>query len=75
MIERAAEPLALLLRLAGTPWIGGISDDIEAAAAAGARGILVPTGRTRPAEIARAPETAPTLDAAVDLVLGGRGPR
>ncbi|WP_210748790.1 HAD-IIIA family hydrolase [Actinomadura latina] len=70
MIERAAERLGVLPSDCAV--IGDIGGDIEAAAAAGARGILVPTGRTRPAEIARAPETAPTLDAAVDLVLGGR---
>ncbi|GAA1879491.1 HAD-IIIA family hydrolase [Actinomadura bangladeshensis] len=70
MIERAAERLGVLP--SDCALIGDIGGDIEAAAAAGARGILVPTGRTRPAEISRAPETAPTLDAAVDLVLGGR---
>ncbi|MEU5995897.1 HAD-IIIA family hydrolase [Spirillospora sp. NPDC047418] len=70
MIQRAAERLGVLPSDCAV--IGDIGGDIEAAAAAGARGILVPTGRTRPAEIARAPETAPTLDAAVDLVLGGR---
>ncbi|MER7548160.1 HAD-IIIA family hydrolase [Spirillospora sp. NPDC127506] len=70
MIERAAERLGV--PPADCAVIGDAGGDIEAAAAAGARGILVPTGRTRPAEIARAPETAPTLDAAVDLVLGGR---
>ncbi|MFA1543775.1 HAD-IIIA family hydrolase [Actinomadura monticuli] len=70
MIERAAERLGVLPSDCAV--IGDVGGDIEAAAAAGARGILVPTGRTRPVEIARAPETAPTLDAAVDLVLGGR---
>ncbi|RFU38503.1 haloacid dehalogenase, partial [Actinomadura logoneensis] len=39
--------------------------------AAGARGVLVPTDRTRPAEIDAAPEVAPDLAAAVDLVLRG----
>ncbi|MUN40861.1 HAD-IIIA family hydrolase [Actinomadura litoris] len=70
MIERAAERLGALPSDCAV--IGDIGGDVEAAAAAGARGILVPTGRTRPAEIARAAETAPTLEAAVDLLLGGR---
>ncbi|XRQ14953.1 HAD-IIIA family hydrolase [Actinomadura welshii] len=70
MIERAARRLGALPSECAV--IGDIGGDVEAAAAAGARGILVPTGRTRPAEIARAAETAPSLRAAVDLVLGGR---
>lgn len=70
MIERAAERLGMLPSDCAV--IGDVGGDVEAAAAAGARGILVPTRRTRPAEIARAPETAPTLAAAVELVLGGR---
>ncbi|WP_242900720.1 HAD-IIIA family hydrolase [Actinomadura terrae] len=70
MIERAAERLGALPSDCAV--IGDIGGDVEAAAAAGARGILVPTGRTRPVEIARAVETAPTLEAAVDLLLGGR---
>ncbi|WP_131763519.1 D-glycero-alpha-D-manno-heptose-1,7-bisphosphate 7-phosphatase, partial [Actinomadura fibrosa] len=70
MIQRAARRLGALPSDCAV--IGDIGGDIEAAAAAGARGILVPTGRTRPVEIARAAETAPTLEAAVDLVLGGR---
>jgi len=49
--------------------IGDIGADVEAATAAGARGILVPTPVTRPEEVAAAPEVAPTLGAAVDLVL------
>ncbi|TDD30198.1 HAD-IIIA family hydrolase, partial [Actinomadura sp. KC06] len=70
MIERAARRLGV--PPSGCAVIGDIGGDVEAARAAGARGILVPTRRTRPAEIARAPETARTLRAAVDLVLGGR---
>ncbi|HEV3495533.1 MAG TPA: HAD family hydrolase [Actinomycetes bacterium] len=52
--------------------IGDIGSDVEAARAAGARGILVPTPVTRPEEVAAAPEVADTLEAAVDLVVGGR---
>jgi histidinol-phosphate phosphatase family protein len=50
--------------------IGDIGSDVEAARAAGAQGILVPTARTRPEEIAAAPEVAPDLGTAVDLLLG-----
>ena len=50
--------------------IGDIGTDVEAARAAGARAILVPTAATRREEIAAAPELAPDLPGAVDLLLG-----
>jgi histidinol-phosphate phosphatase family protein len=50
--------------------VGDIGADVEAARAAGARGVLVPTSRTRAEEIAAAPEVAPDLEAAVDLLIG-----
>ncbi|MCW2603210.1 MAG: putative D,D-heptose 1,7-bisphosphate phosphatase [Pseudonocardiales bacterium] len=50
--------------------IGDIDADISAAAAAGAIGILVPNGATRPEEIANAGLLARTLDEAVDLLIG-----
>jgi D-glycero-D-manno-heptose 1,7-bisphosphate phosphatase len=50
--------------------VGDIGADVEAARAAGARPVLVPTPRTRPEEIEAAPETAPSLAAAVELLLG-----
>ena len=50
--------------------IGDIGADVAAARAAGARGVLVPTAATRPEEVAAAPEVAPDLTAAVDLLLG-----
>jgi histidinol-phosphate phosphatase family protein len=50
--------------------IGDTGADIEAALAAGARGVLVPNAVTRAEEIARAPEVASTLHAAVQRVLG-----
>ena len=53
--------------------IGDIGSDVEAARAAGARAVLVPTGVTRPEEIAAAPVVAPDLVAAVELVLGPAG--
>ncbi|MET9070433.1 D-glycero-alpha-D-manno-heptose-1,7-bisphosphate 7-phosphatase [Streptosporangium sandarakinum] len=49
--------------------IGDIGRDVEAARAAGARGILVPTPVTLPEEVAAAPEVAADLAAAVDLAL------
>lgn len=52
--------------------IGDIAADVEAAAAAGATGILVPTPVTRRSEVAAAPHVAPTLADAVADVLGGR---
>jgi histidinol-phosphate phosphatase family protein len=52
--------------------IGDIGSDVQAARAVGARSILVPNAKTRREEVAAAPVVAPTLTAAVDLVLGGR---
>jgi len=49
--------------------IGDIGPDVQAATAAGARPVLVPTPRTRPEEIAAAPEVARSLDEAVDRLL------
>jgi HAD superfamily hydrolase (TIGR01662 family) len=51
--------------------VGDIGSDIEAAAAAGAVGILVPTVATRVAEIESAEHVQPDLAAAVDTVLRG----
>jgi HAD superfamily hydrolase (TIGR01662 family) len=52
--------------------IGDIGADIEAAAAAGAVGVLVPTPVTRREEVAAAGRRAETLARAVDDVLAGR---
>lgn len=52
--------------------IGDIGADVEAARAAGARGVLVPTEATRPDEVAAAPEVAPDLLSAVELLVGAR---
>ena len=49
--------------------VGDIAADVEAALAAGARPVLVPTSVTRPEEVAAAPETAPDLLSAVALLL------
>ncbi|MEV7808654.1 HAD family hydrolase [Microbispora sp. NPDC088329] len=51
--------------------IGDIGRDVEAARAAGARGVLVPTPETLLEEIAAAPEVASDLAEAIDLVLPG----
>ncbi|MBW3652128.1 MAG: HAD-IIIA family hydrolase [Actinobacteria bacterium] len=52
--------------------IGDIGADVEAARAAGARGVLVPTPVTRLQEVRAAAEVAPDLASAVDLLIGGR---
>jgi D-glycero-D-manno-heptose 1,7-bisphosphate phosphatase len=46
---------------------------VEAARAAGARAVLVPTAVTRAEEVAAAPVVAADLVAAVELVLGPSG--
>ncbi|KLU11544.1 HAD-IIIA family hydrolase, partial [Kocuria sp. SM24M-10] len=50
--------------------IGDIGADVEAAQAAGARSVLVPTPVTREEEVAAAPAVAATLTEAVASVLG-----
>jgi D-glycero-D-manno-heptose 1,7-bisphosphate phosphatase len=52
--------------------VGDIGSDVEAAHAAGARPLLVPTAVTCAAEVAGAPEVVADLAAAVDLVLAAR---
>ncbi len=65
--------LAAAARLGVAPrdcaMVGDIGADVEAARAAGARAILVPTPVTRPEEVAAAPEVAADLLAAVELLL------
>lgn len=51
--------------------VGDIGTDVEAAEAAGAHGILVPTSVTRGDEVAAADHVAATLSAAVDDILAG----
>ncbi|MEU3822826.1 HAD-IIIA family hydrolase [Streptomyces sp. NPDC030392] len=50
--------------------VGDIGADMGAARAAGARGVLVPTTRTLPAEVAAAPDVCRDLLGAVRHVLG-----
>lgn len=52
--------------------VGDIGTDVEAAAAAGARAILVPTPLTLPVEIAQSQVVARDLDEAVTCILDGR---
>jgi histidinol-phosphate phosphatase family protein len=54
----------------GCVLVGDIGADVEAARAAGATPVLVPTAVTRPEEVAAAPRTAPDLGSAVDWILG-----
>jgi len=55
--------------------IGDIGADVEAARAAGARAVLVPTPRTLPQEVAIAPEVATDLAEAVARLLGDASER
>lgn len=52
--------------------IGDIGADLVAARSAGARSVLVPTPATRAEEVHAAPQVAPDLPSAIDLVLGER---
>lgn len=67
MILAAAEALGVAPARIGV--IGDIGADVEAARAAGARGILVPTPRTLRAEREAAPFVAGTLREAVELLV------
>jgi HAD superfamily hydrolase (TIGR01662 family) len=50
--------------------IGDVGADVQAAAAAGARGVLVPTAQTRPEEVARASHVATDLAEALSTTVG-----
>jgi beta-phosphoglucomutase-like phosphatase (HAD superfamily) len=54
--------------------VGDIAADLEAARAAGARSVLVPTQATRAEEVWRAEEVAADLAAAADRVVLGDSP-
>ncbi len=69
LIKAAAAALGIDAK--GCAVIGDIGSDVEAARAAGARGVLVPTRATRKSEIAAAPVVAPDIIRAVELVLAG----
>jgi histidinol-phosphate phosphatase family protein len=67
LVLRAAAQLGLPPRRCVV--VGDIGADLEAARAAGARGILVPTPVTRPEEVEAAAEVAADLETAVDRLL------
>jgi histidinol-phosphate phosphatase family protein len=69
LVLRAADALAVDPSRCAV--VGDIGSDVDAARSAGARAILVPTVRTCAAEIEAAPECAPDLATAVDMLLGG----
>jgi len=71
LIEAAAS--ALGVDPADCVVIGDVGSDVEAARAAGARSVLVPTAVTREEEVAAAPAVAADLLAAVELLLGPQG--
>ncbi|HYI19163.1 MAG TPA: HAD-IIIA family hydrolase [Solirubrobacteraceae bacterium] len=71
LIRRAAAELGV--DPADCVVIGDIGADVEAARAAGARGILVPTPVTRAEEVADAEEVEPDLVSAVERALGRAG--
>ena len=56
-------------------YIGDIGADVEAARAAGARGVMVPTPLTRPAEVDAAPEVADDLRSAFCLLMRAQSGR
>lgn len=70
LIVRAAELLGV--QPSACAMIGDLDVDMQAAATAGARGVLVPNERTRRRDLASAPEVAPDLIAAVRLLLADR---
>lgn len=72
LVKEAAERLGV--DVTRCVLIGDIGSDVEAAQAAGARAVLVPTPATRSAEVAAASTVAPNLAAAVDVLLGVEAP-
>ncbi len=69
MVERAAAALGVPVERCVV--VGDIGSDVDAARAAGARPILVPTAATSPDEVAAAPVVAEDLARAVELILTG----
>ena len=71
LVLRAARQLGVPVEQCAV--VGDIGSDVEAARAAGAQPVLVPTPATRPEEVAAAPVVAGTLGEAIDLLLAGSG--
>ena len=69
LVQEAARRLGVDTRHCAV--VGDIGADVEAARAAGARGVLVPTPVTRPEEVAAAAEVAPTITDAVRALAPG----
>jgi D-glycero-D-manno-heptose 1,7-bisphosphate phosphatase len=69
LVTSAAE--ALGVRAGDCVVVGDIGSDVDAARAAGAKSVLVPTPATRVEEVEAAPRTAPDLDSAVSWILAG----
>ncbi|MGP4032134.1 D-glycero-alpha-D-manno-heptose-1,7-bisphosphate 7-phosphatase [Pseudarthrobacter sp. 1C304] len=67
LISRACRRLGI--SPAEAAYVGDIGSDVEAARAAGVRGVMVPTPLTLPAEVEAAPEVAADLRSAIDLLL------
>lgn len=67
LLKQAASALGVPVECCAL--IGDIGADVDAAFAAGARPVLVPTAATRQVEVDAAPEVADTLLAAVELLL------
>ena len=70
MIRRACRRLGI--SPAEAAYVGDIGSDMEAARAAGVRGVMVPTAMTLAAEVAAAPEVASDLRSAVHLLLAAQ---
>lgn len=68
LLKTAAAHLGVPIEQCGM--VGDIGADVDAAVAAGAEPVLVPTPATRPEEITAAALAAPTVLAAVQLLLG-----
>ncbi len=69
LVQEAARRLGVDTRRCAV--VGDIGADVEAARAAGARGVLVPTPVTLPEEVGAAPEVAATITEAVDALAPG----
>ncbi|MEJ5888263.1 HAD-IIIA family hydrolase [Pseudokineococcus marinus] len=69
LVERAAAALGVPVGACAV--VGDIGADVEAARAAGARGVLVPTARTLRREVEDAPLVADDLASAVRLLVPG----
>jgi HAD superfamily hydrolase (TIGR01662 family) len=69
MVQDACAELDL--RPARCVVVGDIGSDVEAALAAGAHALLVPTAATRAAEVREAEHVAPDLTAAIEELLAG----